>query len=248
MAKAKLTKKQYTRKRLFAAVVLFIAVALVVTGVAIWLLFSVLRGSASGSLKVGALDSSPFEFENLRIDGVDPYDQADNTIRKGFIFDTAEGDEYGRVTWDGTSFEKLSVRVTGILTNAQHLQSFSYVLELPQGVIDAAEKGYLDISQFYDKDTGEFVSVVVDLNAPGCELITYEGETVWRFDFTIELKWGSAFDGINPSLFFDKAGRGLDTPIDEVVATLNDMRNTILEGSVFIQPTFTLTFTASPIL
>lgn len=243
VANNKLTRKQYSRKRLFVAVMVFVAIALIVSGIAIWLLFTALNGGFGADINVGAVAASPMAFESLFIDGEEADSDGTSRVRNGFIMDCVEGDEDGRVTWNGTDYEKMTVNIQGVISNAQHLASFSYVLKLPEGVISAAEKGYLDVSDYYDFETEEFRTIELDLAKDG-DMITLNGKTVWRFNFDIKLKWGEKFAGINPSIYYDTID--LTTPTEEVAKILNDLRYTVYNGNLLVTPQFTLTMTASP--
>lgn len=238
---AKLTKKQYTRKRLFAGVAIFASVVLVVTGVAVWLLFSSLSANTSGSMNVAQVATSPLSFSNLKVDDVDITEGT--VIEDAFVFDSQKDDDYGRVRWNGESHEKLKINVSGIVLNAQYLESFSYTLELPKGIIEAAQKGYLDISEFYDAGTGKFKSIEVSLSESG-SFRTDGTATAWYFSFDISLKWGSLFGYTNPSVYYDSQGK--DIPTKQVMDILEDMHSTITGNNTLVKPRFTLTITASP--
>lgn len=237
---AKITKKQYTRKVLFAGAAIFLALVLIVSGVSIWLLFSALSTSAEGGITVGEVATSPLSFSALMIDGEDVVDG--EAKGAGFVFDTQYGDDYGRVTWNGRDSEKLSITVSGVVVNAQHLARFSYVLQMPQGVKDAAAKGYIDISDFYDAETGKEKEVEVSLTEDGV-MVADNDVTVWRFSFQITLKWGEVFNNVNPSVYYDD--EGIDVPLETVTATLQDLRQTVM-GDSRNQPKYNLTLTASP--
>lgn len=237
---AKITKRQYTRKVLFAGAAIFLAAVLIVTGVAIWLLFSALSTSTDGDITVGEVATSPLSFSALMIDG----EELENGVAKGagFVFDTQYGDDYGRVTWNGKDSEKLSITVSGVVTNAQHLARFSYVLTMPQGVKAAAEKGYIDISDFYDAETGKEKVVDVSISQDGV-MVSDNNVTAWRFNFQITLKWGSFFNYTNPSVYYDD--EGIDVPLETVMSTLQDLRTTVM-GDTLTKPTYNLTLIASP--
>ena len=221
--------------------VIFLSAVLIVTGIAIWLLFSSLSTSADGGLTVAAVAKSPLSFSVIQIDGQEI--AGGDTLYGGFVFDSLYGDDEGRVSWNGTDSEKMSITVSGIVMNAQHLNKFTYSLALPQGVIDAAEKGYIDISEFYDAETGEVKVVNVSLSENG-NMVTDpdSGISAWRFSFTISMKWGALFNHINPSIYYDD--EGMDIPLDEVVSVLEDLRQ-LVNGNLG-HSTYKLTLTASP--
>lgn len=237
---AKLTRKQYTRKALFAGVAIFLSAVLVVSGIAVWLLFGELSSSSNGGISVSEVASSPLSFAALQIDGQDVEDG--DTLYGGFILDSLKDDNEGRVSWNGQDSEKMSITVSGIITNAQHLSNFSYTLAMPQGVIDAAEKGYLDISDFYDSENGTVKQIDLPLDENG-QFVADGLASVWRFSFIITLKWGSLFNNINPSVYYDTA-EGLEVPLETVSEVLNDMRQ-LVNGTVG-HSTYTLTLIASP--
>lgn len=241
---AKITKKQYTRKVLFAGAAIFLSAVLIITGVAIWLLFSALSTSAGGGVTVGEVATSPLSFSALMIDGEDVVDG--EAKGAGFIFDAQVGDDYGRVTYgnSGKSGEKLSINVAGVIVNAQQLAKFSYTLEMPQGVKDAAAKGYVDISDFYDAQTGKVKEVAVSLSQDGV-MVSENGVTVWRFNFSITIKWGYMFNYTNPGVYYDEDEQGLKVPDETVTETLKDMYQTIM-GDTHVKPRYNLTLIASP--
>ena len=235
-----MTKQEYTRKRLFAGVLIFVSVALITSGIAIWLLFSLLGASTEGGITVAEVAMSPLSFTSLSIDGLEPDEEG--RVDASFVFDSLYGDESGRVSWNGETSEKLSITVSGILMGAQHLEKFSYILTLPQGVLDAAEKGYIDISEFYEN--GEFKEVVVPVAENGV-MVSDGTNTAWRFSFRITIKWGDRFKGINPSSYFDMPGYGLHESLETVVEVLQDLRSTVTNNETEV-PKYNLTLLAKP--
>ncbi len=238
---AKLTKKQYSRKRLMAAALIFVAVALIVTGVAIWLLFNALNGTFGGNIAVGAVVDSPLEFSRIVIDGIEvDLRSPDHSVDSGFRFDSASGDLDGRLMWNGEDAEKMSVHVDVVIDHAMYLQQFEYELELPEGVIEAARKGYLVIDEYYDWEKAEPKRIEIPVDSG----TYYKEQDSWRLQFDLYLYWGEAFGGVNPSIWYDDGGA--DVPYDDMVDVLNDFHDIIMGGSKFSTPTFTLTLIASP--
>ncbi len=221
------------------------AVVLVVTGIAIWLLLGSLSQSTNGTLGVSSVAVSPMSFVDLRIDDVD-INQKDNSIENAFVFDSRYNDDYGRVTWDKVSYEKLSITVSGTLRNAEYLGRLYYVLELPSGVVEAAKEGYLDISEFYDEEwkPREVVPPVDTKNIREDD----EGTPYLSFKFSISLKWGEKFGRENPSDYFDRPGIREEVSDEEVEKTLNEFKDMVMGYSMLngTKPTFALTITASP--
>lgn len=223
------------------AAVIFVAVVLIVTGVAMWLLFSALNGTLGGNITVAGMVDSPLEFSRISIDGLDvDLTSEEHKVNTGFRFDSERGDNVGRLMWNGTDCEKLSVDVDVVIEHSRYLQQFEYVLDLPQGVIDAAERGYLDIDAYYDREEGKPKRIEIPISTG----TSFPERDAWRVRFTLTLGWGEVFGGINPSRYYDEAGAGI--PYDEVRDTLNDFYDMVMSGTVFSNPTFTLTLIASP--
>lgn len=223
------------------AAIIFVAVVLIVTGIAIWLLFSALNGTLGANITVGSVADSPLDFVRLSLDGLEvDLDSADHYVDTGFRFDSAEGDYNGRLMWDGVNHEKMSTEVDVVIDHAQYLQKFEYTLEFPAGVIDAAKKGYLDISDYYDLEAGEPKKVEIPLT----EGTFVPEQDAWRVKFTMTLKWGTVFGGVNPSIYYDEAGAEIS--YDEMRSTLNEFYDMIMSSALFTKPTFTLTVIASP--
>lgn len=223
------------------AVVIFVAVALIVTGVAIWLLFSALNGTLGANITVGGVANSPLDFARLSLDGIEvDLNSKDHYVDTGFRFDSAQDDYDGRLMWDGVNHEKMTTEVDVVIDHAQYLQKFEYTLQFPAGVIQAAKKGYLDISDYYDLEKDEALTIEV----PITEGTFYREQDSWRLKFTLTLKWGTVFGGVNPSIYYDEAGA--DISYDDMRGTLNDFYDMIMAGAVFSKPTFNLTVIASP--
>ncbi len=220
---------------------IFVAVVLIVTGIAIWLLFSALGGTLGGGITVAGVIDSPLDFGRISIDGIEvDLDSADHHVDTGFSFDSAKDDYAGRLMWNGTDCEKLTVDVDVVIEHSRYLQQFEYCLELPQGVIDAAAQGYLDIGDYYDWEKQEARRIELTLD----EGIFFPEQDAWRVRFTLTLGWGEVFGNINPSLYYDEAGA--DISYEEMRDTLNDFYDMVMAGTHYSTPTFTLTLIASP--
>lgn len=254
---AKLTRKQYTRKHLFMGAVILVAVVLVVTGVAIWLLLGSLSQSVGGSLSVSPITDSLMSFSELYVgdEKLDFSSEQGKTIEDVFVFDSAQNDHKGRLTCDGKSWEKRIVTVRGKLSYADYLKQLYYTLELPDGVIAAAKEGYLNIDAFYDEnwETKKVDVIVSDDNVlkdtSGREVhknLGSDGIYYLDFEFVVEIKWGEKFGGKNPSVYYDEKDGGADVPDDEVKETLTHFAELVNGKYNENNKLFTLTVNATP--
>lgn len=233
------------------------AVILVVTGVAIWLLLGSLSQSVGGTLRVSGIAASPMSFSEFFVSdrSIDADSDEDQILKDVFVFDSAQNDRKGRVTCDGKSWEKMSVAVRGKVKYADYLAGLYYTVTLPEGVVEAARQGYLDISDLYDeKWNPRNVDVIV---TDGDVLKDMSGREVFKragsdkiyyidFEFVVRIRWGEKFGGKNPSVYYDELDGGADVPDEVVMQTLTEFAEMINGEHNEKSKTFTLTVTATP--
>lgn len=204
----KLTRKSYTRKLIAVGGLVFVSVSLISTGFAAFVISNNARQEMNSNVEIGTISSASLEFDSVAI-----------TDNKSFKFDGALGDNEGRITTSSGASENLSIEITGSIKNAQYLKNCTVTLTVPQGVKDAADKGYIVLPSC--------ATTEVEVTNVG----TISANNAQNFMCTIEFGWGPAFGGVNPTLFFDddtltdengKAGR--DYTQQEVIDTLADFR------------------------
>lgn len=248
---AKLTKKQYRRKRIFKGLAVFIPLVLIITGMAVWLLFSALNADLGGGIDVAKVAVSPMDFLDLKLN----HTQVEEGKPTGanFVFDSAYGDDSGRVRWDSENSESLTVTVSGMLKNAQYLSSFVYTLELPEGVVEAARKGYVDIGKYYDAEKGISKQIAVPYTSENIRVAEDGVTSVLTFEFDVTLGWGEFFNFVNPSLYYDTEyynadgtvdlSRGIHVSDGDMTAALDDLYSVIRKGETTL-PEYTITLIA----
>ena len=178
----KLTRRAFNRRLIAFAASILTSVSLASVGVTSFILSSNVEETEGGNVEVGAISEAAMEFVNLTL--------GDNP---DFIFEAAEGDDTGRIRSDLKNFENLTITISGRLEHSQYLDRITLFLQLPEGVQQAVEEGFL--------------------RAPAC---AYEETTVARredftatasgtisFTFSVSFEWGELFGGMNPSLYFD---------------------------------------------
>ena len=204
----KLTRKSYTRKLIAVGGLVFASVALISTGFATFVISNNARQQVDSNVEIGTISSASLEFDSVAI-----------TDNKSFKFDGALGDNEGRITTSSGASENLTIEITGSIKNAQYLKNCTYTLTVPQGVKDAATKGYIVLPNCATSE--------VEVTKVG----SVSANNIQNFMCTIEFAWGEAFGGANPTIFFDsdtltdqdgKAGR--DYTQQEVINTLADFR------------------------
>lgn len=180
----KLTKKSYNRRIYVFGIMVFLSIALISTGFATWVMSKNATENPEGSINVGTITDGAIKFDEVSFEnGIDE-----------FKFEPAKGDVEGDIKWDASVadpvYENLSVTLIGTISPASYFNDLTIQLtELPEGVIKAAEYGYLELPECY----GSAKEVSVE---KGTETVT--------FSYTIEFKWGSKFGGENPSIYLDE--------------------------------------------
>ena len=243
---AKVNKKDNSSKTVILIVILvFVGAALFALGIFLGTFLSGKKVLLEGAIQLGN-DNSIFTFEDLEMKAELTPDQeqmeGDEAVAYfGFSLDSAYGDNDGRLRWDGKHSEKLTVLVKGSITHAEMLKQIEYRVNMPTGVIQAARQGYIDISEFYrtedgkylEDEQGNFIPKTMTLPANEEDFVKAEKEEdgmIWSFEFELKMYWGSYFEGMNPSRFYDETEAGLRADEKEIEETLNDMRNIILNG------------------
>ena len=198
---ARLTRNSYKRKIILFGVFVFMSIALISTGFAAWVMSSDAEDTTQGNVSVGIVNDA-----SLKINVTNKADLEAFT----FLFEPAAGDNTGRVRLDSTDpkTEQLTFTIEGNITNAEILATDGFTIEmlLPEGMQKAIELNYIVAPEC----VGE--AKVIDLDGEG------------NFSYTLTFKWGTAFEGINPSLYFDNDEDGLAVSDAEVKTILEDLR------------------------
>lgn len=227
MAK-RMTRNSYKRKIIVIGIMVFVCIALVSTGFAAWIISTNATKEENGNIAVGKVTDGSITIENVALSS------------SNFYFEPAAGDNTGRVrNSEGDNSESLAVTITGEVHNAQYLDKLKIKLDLAQapGVAEAAAAGFIVLP--------ECATYEVEITD-----ITALSDTVKKFSFTVEFKWGEKFAGENPSIYFDKYypnpnyvddsttpdepkfldNKGATVPDAEMKTLLETFRNTMYNG------------------
>ena len=180
---ARLTKRSYNRKLIMVGVMLFIGIGLVSTGFAAWVMSSNAEKPGSGNVIGATISDQSMEIK---------LENADNL--GSFIFGAAPDDTTGRIRGNGKEVESLKITISGTVKPTDFLNNLYVNLELPKGVKDACDQGYLVAPDCVTAD-----SVDLKAGAVGATFDTSSG----AFTYEIEFKWGEKFGNMNPSLYYD---------------------------------------------
>lgn len=207
---AKLTKNSYKRKVILFGVLLFMSIALISTGFAAWIMSTNANYEDDGNVSVGTVTDGSIKLTDVAL--------STDSIK----FEPLEEDTTGRVRNDGTNFESLQIVVTGKVSPRDILGELTIELQMEEKVKTAlqaaADKNYIILP--------ECANSAVDLKTLG-DACTENEEGGYDFTYTIEFKWGSFFQNLNPGEYYDENETGTKVSDEEVKKILKELRATI---------------------
>lgn len=231
---------------------IFGGIALISSGSAAWVLSLKAIKDGRGNVNIGVVNDTKVNFSDVEFVGKDT-DPDYNRIS----FDADKNDVSGRIRYDGSNGEHLSVTIKGVINSYRYVTSLSYTLSIPESVKNAISEEYILV------DTGETYSEALDptINPQRFSASTIkdeEGNDTGSASFfvTLGFKWGKKFGYMNPSLYYDQEEMIKEYPnLSDVTSEINEFRR-IMYGyskgeSVPTNPKdleFTVTLTASTAL
>ncbi len=238
MKRNRITRKSLKLKLIGGASALFMAVALIATGFAAWIISSNAKAEANLGISVATVSNSVM---TVTVDGVD----ADENLDQRLIFESIEGDT-GRVSYldsGNGGRESLTITLKGTVTNAQHLGALSVAIDYSNtNLIKAAEAGYITMPENAKtsgvitlanlSDAGKSLEeiqngyiLVAQKDDDGNPIYEY-GYAVYEAQFicTLTFGWGEYFGFVNPCYYYDGVDASGDklAEYDEIMAITTD--------------------------
>lgn len=217
----KLTRKSYNRRVFAFGAVMFLAIALISTGFATWIMSNDATTNEEGTIEVGTITDGSIKFSNVEF----------TSEHESFYFEPDAADQEGDVQFrqdkDGNSkSENLTVTIAGTVTPLSYLDRITIKMdELPAGIQAAVAKGYIELPECHNNEV-----TIADSN-----LVKHTDTDTVDFTYDISFKWGEFFDNTNPSVFLDRedaktteSGVAAYT-FEEKRAILIDFRRTMFE-------------------
>lgn len=222
---AKLTKKSYQRKAMVMGGIIFASCALFATGFAAFVVSSSASHGIGGKVSVGTISDKSITFTDVALSA------------PNFSFDAKEGDNTGRVRWDGTNSENLETTVTGKFSPSDYVNEFT--VELRLGTWSGSNKD-VDLDTDAEARIDEAVKAKY-IVAPECykhpvplsfssgegaqitETVGENGVKVASFTYKIAFQWGEHFNHMNPSDFYDQTGIASSYPDEGDGSYRNDL-------------------------
>lgn len=225
----KVTKGHFNRKVLFFGLLLFLAISLISTGFASWIMSTGADKGSNGNVHVGTITDGSLEFGEIKF--------VNNNSE--IIFDALASDKSGDIKADlteGAKYENLSITLTTTITPVEYVQSLSISVALPDTVDAAAKAGYITVpSCCYVKGTTAVSVVVFEdgtvKNTDGNGIVTTVVEKDGKYEVSITLTfgWGTEFGGKNPGIYLDEYVDGEENPMkyEDKVQKMVDFKKTI---------------------
>ncbi len=218
---AKLTKKSYQRKAMVMGGIIFASCALFATGFAAFVVSSSASHGIGGKVNVGTISDKSITFTDVKLS------------ETNFSFDAKEGDNTGRVRWDGTNSEKLETTVTGKFSPSDYVNEFTVELRLgtwsdsnkdvtvdtdaEKRIDEAVKAGYIVAPECYQHP----FKLSFSSEDPNAKITV--AENVASFTYKIAFQWGEHFNHMNPSEFYDQTGIAASYPDEGEKSYRNDL-------------------------
>ena len=245
----KITRNSYKRKIILFGLFLFISIALISTGFTVWVMSTGAKEDFEGGVEIGVVSDANITITDLKIykevieTVVDPetniskdVKQLSEVAKNKFIFDfePLASDNTGRVRYSkGGAYESLVLVVKAFISPREYVGKVTIKLEVPQGVIDAAEQGYITLPECATIMGGD---LCIELEEGDDELLAetiknHRGEDVptgrLLLNYRIEFGWGEKFGGMNPGLYYDSHPEGMLIENSKVKEQLEKFRSLV---------------------
>ena len=224
----RLTRRSYKRKIITLGVSLFSALAMFATGFASWIISSDAKIEGNGNVDVGVVTDESITIYDATVDGL----AVNGTAKTDISFNPAVGDVkepnltqnptytadkgYGGRVYgsDDGDFEKLTVEFSAKITGKENIGELTVSLNVPDTVKAAAAANYIVLPKCATAQGGVKIIETVDSTVKVNERVASDypqdvwtlvdnGDGSWTFTYSFEIKWGTEFGGMNPSLYYD---------------------------------------------
>ena len=212
---AKITRRSYKRKKVVLGATLFASIALISTGFAAFVIANNADANKDGNVVVGTVKDAAIGFVGVK-------QSADS-----FVFDCKADDNSGRVYYqdEGNGGERLTITITGGITNPDYLRSGTIKMTVPDSVTAAVAANYIELPDCVEEEQSltftEYTVVADDAFNTSTDKVAV-GIKLKKFSYDITFKWGAAFKGMNPGKYFDEDVEGSKVAYETVKSTMED--------------------------
>ncbi len=226
-----MTRNSFKRKVIIFGVMIFASIALISTGFAAWIISTNAKQETSGNIEVGVVSDKNIKISDISFVG-----------DKKFVFEpsqtktevgTMENDKVYVFRADDQPEPVLVVKFKATVTNYKAIDSLTVKLQLPTGIkaagttpneylvlpVCSADSGVKLYNNGNKVDSSESTDVYTITENPG--------ENTAVIEYTIEFKWGEAFDEKNPSDYYNGMTKEQQATAGDIAATMKTFRDTM---------------------
>ncbi|MBQ9774171.1 MAG: hypothetical protein IJW30_05855 [Clostridia bacterium] len=215
----KFTRRSYNRKLVVFGLSIFMAISLISVGFSAWVMSAINdidTGTDAENVQVAIVKDAMLEIslDQWQMDeSVGTYKWSDTEI---LCFDAKADDATGRVVYEGETDEKLTMKISGSVSNASILKGFQMSITIPEELRTAIAQNYIKLADGTTMD-GEGVITIGSLDAVDSTAMTWgevDAEGNQTFEYVLTFEWGAYFGNMNPCEFYDSdsasVARGVD--------------------------------------
>lgn len=195
----KLTRRSYNRKLIVFGLVLLMAIGMISTGFAAWVMSSVNNADADAGVTVGTISDASMTVT------IDQWKKEDGDSTEKWYgdvlsFDAKNGDNVGRIRADGTDAdEQLTMTISGKVTNVAALGQLTLTIKLPDSLAAAIEAKYIAL----DDTNASYSAGTLTVTKDSLNYTLVDDSANATFSYTLTFEWGEFFGGMNPCEFYD---------------------------------------------
>lgn len=206
----KLTRRSYNRRLVLFGAMMLVAIALISTGFASWVISLGSTQNESGDIHVGVVADKTIKLTDLEgkigdeanFIKVSGQTEAEQKISVNFHFEPEKGDTDGVFSNDGKVYENMTITVTGKLYNLDIVEGFAIKMSIPESVKKAAQDGYIVLPECVSENGYVVDSNTINSSNANASNISFTKDeenvdgvqvryAIFSYDITFE--WGNAF-------------------------------------------------------
>lgn len=223
----KVTRHAFSKKAIMITASLFVALALITTGFAAWLISSGTSGEGTGNITTATIDDARLGLTVAMAEGKDFVcfgPQADDKVPHIMYDPPKEGEKDDK--------EVLTATVTGTINNYDRLKEFNITIKISDKALTAAgytwtgtnegessrtytynaEKAYISLPEYAVDTDGRFLPLPSDMSKTTAPKTISAGDSMFtdgatenekRFTFDVTFGWGEKFEECNPGKYLD---------------------------------------------
>ena len=190
----KLTRRSYNRKLIVFGLVLLMAIGMISTGFAAWVMSSVNNADADAGVTVGTISDASMDVT------IDQWDEeAEEWTGDILSFDAESDDDEGRIRADADAKNQLTMTISGKVTNVAALGQLTLTIKLPESLAAAIEAEYIAI----DDSDASYSAGTLTVTKESLNYTLVDDNANATFSYTLTFEWGEFFGGMNPCEFYD---------------------------------------------